>query len=406
MEKRYELLLDAFSCALRGESVHWHRPVPHNELVGLISLAREHSILPMLAEAAFDSIPFLEEPQLRKLLLKNARSLTITQAQRTADFLLLYSDLNRRGLTPVVTKGIMCRRLYPHPDQRLSVDEDMLISEEEFPRLHAALLELGLKLVDPENFTDDSYEVSYKDDSRGLYIEVHKRFFEPDSEAYGDCNEPFVGAVERARDVRVGRQFIRTLAPTDHLLYLICHAYKHFLYSGVGVRQVADMCLFAIRYRSEIDMPAIVAACEKLHIGCFAAALFRIARERLGIDAPRDFGEGTDPEPLLCDMLSGGLYGANDINRLHSSNMTLRAVAQHRRGRRSRGALHSIFLPASSLSGRYTYLKKCPLLLPVAWVQRIWNYLFVNTNGPVSPTESLRIGRDRIELLKEYGIID
>ena len=405
-DKTYELLLDAFSCALRGESVRWYRPIPRKELVGLISLAREHSILPMLAEAAYDTIPFLEEPLLRRQLLNQARSLTVIQAQRTADFLLFYEELKKRGLAPVVTKGIMCRRLYPHPDQRLSVDEDLLVSEKEFPRLHSALMELGFKLVDPENFSPEEYEVSYTDDARNLYIEVHKRFFEPDSAAYGDCNEPFVGAVERAKDVHVGRTLIRTLESTDHLLYLICHAYKHFLYSGVGIRQVADMCMFAGRYADELDKEHIVSSCERLHIGSFAAALFRIGREYLGFDIDLGFGEGPDPVPLLSDMLSGGLYGANDINRLHASTLTLDAVASHRRGKRSSGALHSIFLPRSELVGRYPYLKKRPWLLPAAWVQRVWRYLFKRENGPVNPTESLKIGRDRVALFREYGIID
>lgn len=35
------------------------------------------------------------------------------------------------------------------------------------------------------------------------------------------------------------------LAPTDHLLCLLCHAYKHFLYAGFGIRHVCDIGIFA-----------------------------------------------------------------------------------------------------------------------------------------------------------------
>ena len=38
---------------------------------------------------------------------------------------------------------------------------------------------------------------------------------------------------------------IRILAPTDHLLCLLCHAYKHFLYAGFGIRHVCDIGIFA-----------------------------------------------------------------------------------------------------------------------------------------------------------------
>lgn len=105
------------------------------------------------------------------------------------------------------------------------------------------------------------------------------------------------------------------------------------------------------------------------------------------------------------DVLSGGLYGANDINRLHASTMTLEAVASHKEGRRRKGALHSVFLPARDLEGRYPFLKNKRWLLPAAWIARVWNYVFRHEYGPVSAKESLRIAKDRIELLKEYGII-
>ena len=45
-------------------------------------------------------------------------------------------------------------------------------------------------------------------------------------------------------------------------------------------------------------------------------------------------------------------------------------------------------------------------LLPAAWVQRGWNYLTKHEFGPVKPAESIKIGRSRIDLLREYNIID
>ena len=105
-------------------------------------------------------------------------------------------------------------------------------------------------------------------------------------------------------------------------------------------------------------------------------------------------------------MLSGGLYGVEDLNRAHSSTLTLEAVAAQKRGRRRKGALGSVFLPRRSLEGRYKYLKRFPVLLPAAWIQRAWNYLTERRAGSVSPSETLKIGRERIALLKEYGIID
>ena len=135
--------------------------------------------------------------------------------------------------------------------------------------------------------------------------------------------------------------------------------------------------------------------------------MFRIGSEYLGFDLPHCFsGTAVSVGPLLEDVISGGLYGSVDINRLHSSNMTLEAVASQKAGRRARGTLRSIFPPASAIESRYTYLRRCPWLLPAAWVHRCWNYLAKHEYGPVKPSETIKIGNNRINLLKQYGIID
>ena len=75
-----------------------------------------------------------------------------------------------------------------------------------------------------------------------------------------------------------------------------------------------------------------------------------------------------------------------------------------------RFALHSLFLPLHAMEGRYPYLKKAPVLLPLAWAQRAFGYLKEQKAGKGAGKgegllESVRIGEERIQLLKQYGII-
>ena len=398
-------LLDALRCAVRGEAAAWDEPLSRAEQTRLFRLAAEHHVVPLVAEAVYGTL----EPgsPFRRQLVREARKLTVWQARRTAEFLLLYEELGRQGLQPAVMKGVVCRDLYPQPEQRPSEDEDLLVSDEEFPRLHRALIACGFRTADPGVLPEEADEVSYLDESRALYLEVHKRLFASDSDAYGDCNAPFAGALERTVTVQIGDMTVRTLAPTDHLLFLLCHAYKHFLHGGVGIRQLCDIGLFAERYAQELDWAHIVSACRELHIAAFCGALLRIGERYLGFAMPGVFADyDGDVAPLLEDILSGGLYGVEDINRAHSSTLTLDAVEADRTGRRRGGALRSVFLPANQLAGRYTYLRQRPWLLPVAWGQRIWGYVTEKRRKTVKPTETLRIGRERIALLRQYGIID
>ena len=93
------------------------------------------------------------------------------------------------------------------------------------------------------------------------------------------------------------------------------------------------------------------------------------------------------------------------MSRKHSSNMTLDAVAADKQGKKAGKSLKNTLFPsAQRLKGRYTYLEKRPYLLPVAWVSRVGTYL-KETDKNNSTTETLKIGSERVDLLREYKVI-
>ena len=393
---------NAFMALLRA-ALHDSNPVPLTDIDWreLFFLANRHHVLPLVVDTACqtEEIP----PALQAEMLGRTVRIYAQQTIRTIVFLRLYQQLIERRLHPVVLKGLICRSLYPDPDQRPSNDEDLLIAPEEFPATHEALLSFGLKcdLVNPD---PSLHEITYT--GQDLRIELHLSFFPADSEAYGDCNRLFIGASERTEDVTIEGVSIRTLAPTDHLLYLICHAYKHFLHSGVGVRQVCDIGMFSKKYAGQIDWPHIRRSCDSIRMSGFAASVFRIGANYLGFEMPVVFSDiDVDEKDMLRDMLSGGIYGAIEQNRQHSATITLDAVASQKQGRTSSGLLASVFLPLKSMEEKYPYLKKHPWLLPAAWVQRIGHYV-LGSNSDADPAESIKIGNQRVALLREYGIID
>ena len=403
MDDSSKLLLQALACALHGESVPWEAGSV-SSWPELRHLAAMHSVLPLLAQALWDSPIASAEPAPVRALAVRAKQLVTAQAQRTGDFLLLYRELRRRGLSPVVMKGIVCRSLYPFPEQRPSVDEDLLIAPDAYMAYHEAFLSLGFELMEKDISLADEAEISYRHPETHLYIELHKYPFPPDSEAYGDCNAPFANALARAVPFSFLDITLLTLSPTDHLLFLICHAYKHFLHSGVGIRQLCDIGMFARHYDGEIDWPRVVSECASLRIEHMAAAMFRIAEQWLKLPMPAAFADPqTDEGPLLEDILTAGLYGTVDEDRLHSGTLTLDAVAAGKSGRKRRGLLATLFPSAGTLSTRYPYLRKRPWLLPFAWLQRAAGYL---RKPQASAGASMRIGEERIKLLRQYKVID
>ena len=401
IDETKKLLLDVLSCAVRGMQI----PVTDqlkNQRMELFRLAMEHHVLPLVVDALYDGEE--ADPTMRGLA-DQARSLVIEQAQRTADFLLLMQSFEKKGLRPVVVKGLVCRSLYPEPELRPSVDEDLLIRQEDFAACDAAMRAAGFRVE--KGSEDEDYEIVYLHPESGFCIELHTGLFPAESPAYGDCASYFDGAIDRAVELEIDGVRVRTLSPTDHLLFLICHAYKHLLHAGVGIRQICDMELMAERFEKDLDWGYIRRSCDELKLSVFTAALFRIGEKQLGFAMPEAFSDlEADESALLEDILSGGLYGVVDKDRAHSSTMTLEAVSADRGGRRRKGALHSVFLPLEGMKGNYPYLRKYPWLLPAAWAQRITRYLARKGRpDPVNPVRSVQIARERIDLLKQYRII-
>ncbi len=405
MERIEGVFLSLFTSALLGESVE-DPGLSIEEWAALLKLAAEQEILPLIFDAAC-ALPSFKamDRESRKTWQHKSLKVAIRQIVQTNEFLTLVLHAQAQGLNPVVLKGIVCRSLYPKPMLRPSVDEDLLILPEETETWHSFFLSEGLFADEPELDREKADEISYHKENSPTYIELHKSLFPPNSNAYGELNQLFDGVLDRTVEVQIEDVKLRTLAPTDHLLYLICHAYKHFLHSGVGIRQVADMALFANAYGGDIDWEHIYRACQSVNIETFTAALLQIAQKHLTMnEIPAPFAEiAVDEGPLLEDILSGGLYGTVDIDRVHSANMTLDAVAAQKQGRRGSGVWHSLFPGAAYLQGQFPYAKKHPVLVPIAWAQRLESYLA--RRGTTNPAETIRIGQARIDLLKQYKVI-
>lgn len=294
--------------------------------------------------------------------------------------------------------------MQPHPqtDHRISADDDLLIPDGEFMACHEQLLANGLATDTPADELASVDEVPYTKEGSPLYIELHRRLFDSSEDAHDELNRFFA-------DIQAAEiDGFLAMPPHEHLLYLILHAYKHFVRSGIGVRQFCDIGLWARAYHAEIDWQRLHEQCESVHAATFAAAAFRIARDYLGIefDLPAPWDGSIDVEPLLHDTLCGGVYGSNDLTRLHSSTVTLNAVKSGRKGRKST-VLRTIFPEKAYLKSRYPYLKKRPYLLPVAWAQRLVHYASEKKSGTDSSASgSIKLAKERIELMKEYGIME
>ena len=368
----------------------------------IFTLANQQKLLPILFETARKMPAAEENVALFAVTKQQVIGQVLNQTVRSAEFSDLYHKLRSAGLHPIVVKGQLCSRLYPLKDHRISADDDLYIPDAEFMVCHEQLLANGLTTGTPTDELASADEVSYTKNDSPLYIELHRHLFDSSEDAHDELNHFFASLKPVETDGFLA------MPPHEHLLYLILHAYKHFVRSGIGLRQFCDIGLWARAYHVEIDWQRLHEQCESVHAATFAAAAFRIARDYLGIDfdLPMPWDASIDVEPLLHDTLCGGVYGSNDLTRLHSSTVTLNAVKASRTGEKS-SVLRTVFPKREYLERRYPYLKKRPYLLPVAWAQRLAHYASEKQSGADSSASgSIKLGKERIELMKRYGIMD
>ncbi len=403
-----EALLNCISAALDGRECAL--TLAPDDWTALLRLAGEQKLLPLVYAAVrgtpgFAAVPEAVRAAARRQTMREAAAQTV----HTEAFLRLYQALRAEGLAPVVVKGIVCRALYPQPELRPSSDEDLYLTAAEMPRFHAVLLRAGFVLTEPERDYRSAHEARYVHPDTGLVVEGHWALFPTEYAVYAALNVQLPDLMQRAQDWETGGVTLRVPDVCDHLIFLLLHAFKHFISSGVGVRQLCDIALWMRRFGAQIDWQRVRAALRATHSEGFAAAIIDagvhwFGLERAAAHIPPDW-ETLESAALLADALSGGVYGSADSTRRHSCTITIHAADRAHRGGTGRASLCAALFPGREvMAGWYPYVARCPALLPAAWAQRIWRYL--RTRGKhTGAQDSLRVGAQRVELLRQYRVL-
>ena len=310
-------------------------------------ISQKQQLAPMIYQQIFSDASFLKSNvEFQNYWKMDTIKQAGNQARKSMLFLVLFDKMRKEGLTPLVVKGIVCRDLYPNPDLRISNDEDLFIPRNQFEKMDHFLLEEGFlrdELVEGKVYQ----EIPYKNPRNGLYFELHMDLFPKESGAYGYFNDIFKNAFETCVEKEIQGSKVLTLNDKQHFLYLVCHSLKHFLHSGFGIRQACDMIYFAKKYHTQFDWKEVRDIMREYHMETFAMNVLDIGVcylgctwEEMGLRKPLDLE--IDCTPLLDDMLDGGIFGQNDMNRVHSANITLNA-AEHESANAASGILASLF---------------------------------------------------------------
>lgn len=376
-----------------------------------VQLAKQHNLLPIFYEGAIKQVSFMDTPEYATEM-RVVLSSVMAQAKRTSAFLQLYEEFAQAGIYPIVMKGLICRELYGKLcDHRPSGDEDILIRLSEYWKVKDILIAKGYVSTiegETQELLEQVQEVSFVHPTEKLHIELHLNPMGRENEARSRMSDYFMNSFENYREVEIHGVKIRTMSHQVHLLYLILHAFKHFIRGGFGIRQMLDILLYQEKYGAEVDLKQIQDNLRNFKADIFWSDIIHIGNSYFGFQLPT-IQKPKSPRELLEDAIQSGVFGNSaqaDIMAAKAVTLATEDYLNDKKNNQLVTMLRTIFPQKSYLLQQAPYLEEAPWLLPVAWVKRWRRFIKQSRNNRGNlAIQSVKISQRRMKMLKKYNLM-
>lgn len=350
------------------------------ELSDLFKLSSYHGMIPFMyyAVAACNAaVDYGEEMMFWK---QQAQIMAAKQIQKDEKFLKLINKFNLTNIKYAVVKGAALRRFYNNPESRLSGDEDLFVKPDDFEKARIFLEKNGFVL-----FLEKENVYEFCDTESDLKIELHKSLLRETIIGADKINDFLITEIDNAVPVEINKSKVFVLKKDVEFLYTIVHFFGHFILSGVGVRQLVDIAVSYNNYLTAPDLNFIFDMMQLLNAKKFTACLFKILNIYFGTQLPQKNNCSEEEAcELLDDVLTAGIYGAKTRERKQSASITKNAVTKNKS-----------FLTAATISA----------------LDKLKNSGHENETKPTVQSnkstkifKSVRIGRERVKLMKKLEI--
>lgn len=338
MKAAQDILLKLIRISLWGPGREEFTSMPEWEKV--LMLAKQQTVLGLVA----DAIPHLPEEFRPDPKITNKLHATVINIYRSHSLLNrkiaeLKGCLDSHDIRCVLFKGQGASLNYPKPLCRQCGDIDMYVGDRNF--------EKALRILKPESDDDASNYKRLKHfsiEKDGVDIEVHRiaevipgrkmnRLFQEWTVRHLEGNDLHVVEIESAAVNLPPHQF--------NALYIMNHAWHHFMNGGIGLRQLCDWTMFLHRRHADIDHKTLEKDLKAFGLIRAWHILAGIAVEHLGLPAeecPLYSGKSNSKSLLMLDVICNegnfGFYSSGRKQRpaghfagkFHSFRVTSRRI--------------------------------------------------------------------------------
>ena len=270
-----------------GSSLPVSGPLSVEDWQALEELANEHGLLGVMLDGV-EKLPREWRPEKRAIiksigqLVQSEQQYAVQEHAATEMALLLH----QHGIRTYVLKGAVVAECYPKPEHRRSVDMDCFLLPEEgledvWERGNQVLEEHGFEVR--RDFYKNSTVVL-----PGLTVENHRYLTPFRGNRTLRRLEIWLQAeiAGQARNEDEARRFEGTWLYRPPVmvsaLFLIEHAYSHFLHEGLTWRMVLDWQMFSRRHRDEIDWKELEARVDEFGFRRFYDSFGRLGEYLVG----------------------------------------------------------------------------------------------------------------------------
>lgn len=326
-----------------------------------LNLSKKHSLTALFYKVVKDTKVNIKEEYLKVLeqyYLSNVQKHVLFDKERKE----LFEYCNKNDIIHLPLKGILLKHYYPDPYTREFADNDIWFAKDKD--------ELIKKF-----FVDRGYEVElYRKSNHDVYLKKPCLNFEMHRALFGETgdNEKVVKYFKHPNLRLVNPLAAEAYFPLDDFyVYFTAHSYKHFHIAGCGLRTLVDYYVFLKKNEEDesLDFKYINKQLEKMDLVDFSNQI-----STLSIKVFDEKELSNEEMETLLFIASSGTYGTLE-NRVN-------------KGVKEKGKVRyffsRIFPPYRFYKSAYPWAYKVPILIPIAWLCRLFRILFKNPKRATS----------------------
>lgn len=412
MNPLYQNILELTKDAILHDNTEpFQEPVDLQQLYSLLCRGKVQGIVYRTAyNLLFDENT---NSQLFDVWKKNVIQNGVAQLAATQEIGHVLTSAEKIGLSPVLFKGLVLASLYPEPSMRFTSDADLFIPHKQRSAMEELLLSLGYTMIVTAS-KDHVPVYCINNNNRCLSIELHDCLWEDYTGLQADILESLDLANSNSLITISPFGFpICTLGHTEHLIYQLFHIAKHFSFEGMRLRFLTDITLFINAYKNEIDFPRFWEAMNMLGYTLFCCSILKICSTYLGLDKTVILPEYKDiliSDELIDDILLAGKITKFQTENWASTDMLANYFMHNSKASSGTKRKFEIFFPMpSDLKDKFSYARKYPFLLPIAWIHRFFSalhYSILCKSKKYSASDVLSNAEYRLTLMKSFGLVD